>query len=286
MHSSLSVAALAALLPPPPLPLAPTQLPAELQDLPRAELPRHIAVIMDGNARWARCKQLSSSMDGHRAGVGALRTLVSSCAALDGVEELTVFALSTENWSRPTAEVAAILQLVETVLREDMDALLTHGVRLRFIGSLERLPRPLRSLLHAAAAREPARQRLLLSVALSYGGRSEMARATREICERVLAGEIETREVDEELLTAHLHGSAASVPSDPDLLIRTGGQHRLSKCVGPSPEPAPICRFLSAHGAVAVSSSTSWHTRSSSCSKISGLPLIRPRPRLLRPAPA
>ena len=243
MHSSLSsVAALAALLPPPPLPLAPAQLPAGLRDLPRAELPRHIAVIMDGNARWARCKQLSGSMDGHRAGVGALRTLVSNCAALDGVDELTVFALSTENWSRSTAEVAAILQLVETVLREDMDALLAHGVRLRFIGSLERLPRPLRSLLHAAAAREPARQRLLLSVALSYGGRSEMARATREICERVLAGEIETREVDEELLTAHLHGSAASVPSDPDLLIRTGGQHRLSKCVSPSPKPAPHCR--------------------------------------------
>jgi len=139
-----------------------------------------------------------------------------------------VYAFSIENWGRPPAETAALLALIEREVLAEAHRLLQLGVRLRFIGDLERLPASLQATLLKAADREPPEQRLLLCVALSYGGRQEIARAARRLAERVEAGEMRATDVDDDTFAAELRHPECSVPSDPDLLVRTGGQLRLS----------------------------------------------------------
>eukprot|EP00967_Tisochrysis_lutea_P076563 scaffold103637_cov32-Tisochrysis_lutea.AAC.1 len=161
---------------------------------------------MDGNGRWA-CSRGLPRVEGHRAGVQALRRLVRGCLELDGVDTLTVFAFSSENWDRPRAEVRALLVLIESTLLSEMDSLIASG---------------------AAANRRPEHKRLLLCVALSYGARQEIAHAARELASSVAAGELAPEDIDDGLFATHLHRASYSVPTDPDLVIRTGGHQRLS----------------------------------------------------------
>jgi undecaprenyl diphosphate synthase len=194
-----------------------------------ARLPEHLAVVMDGNSRWAH-RERRPRREGHWAGVDALRNLVDGLLELEHVTTLTVYAMSIENLlRRPPAEVAWLLELFDQVLSDEAERLRSLGVQLRFVGKLELLPEPLRArLLKAAAATPEGPQRLLLCIAISYGGREEVARTAQTIAARVAAGELAPEQVDEELFTATLHASERSVPSDPDLLIRTGGALRLS----------------------------------------------------------
>ena len=221
---------------PPPHPAA-----ASVAELPpRSLLPRHLAVIMDGNSRWAASRGLPTA-DGHAAGVVALRALVTECTAIDGVRELSVFAFSEENWRRPPAEVDALLALIEHVLVAEADALFERGVRLRFVGDLQRLPASLQRLLERMTARAPPpeAESLLLCVALSYGGRQELARAARELAERAVAGELAPNAIDEHALRRAILDSPQSAPSEPDLLIRTGAA---SQRATHAPCPAPGVR--------------------------------------------
>lgn len=235
MSSPLSVlvlgaAALAPSLVPPPSNTPPSPLPPALAALPSSTaLPGHLAVIMDGNHRWAQQQRLPTAL-GHERGVASLRTLISDCANLGGVRALTVYAFSSENWGRPPAEVDSLMGLIQRTLEAEADALAEGGVRLAFLGDLERLPPALGDLCRRLAARPAAaEQRLLLSIALSYGGRQSVAAAARSLAERVAAGALQPSEIDEAALASELsHQRVGAAAGDPDLLLRTGGQRRLS----------------------------------------------------------
>ena len=190
----------------------------------------HLAVIMDGNARWARQRSLPA-LAGHKAGVTALRTLVENAAAKHEVETLTVYAFSAENWGRPQVEVQALLSLIEFTLRAEASILAAKNVRLGFIGDLARLPDSLQTLcreLEARPIQSEADERLHFVMALSYGGRQQVAAAARHLCERVAAGELSADDVDEAMMATTLRSQHGGPPSDPDLILRTGGQQRLS----------------------------------------------------------
>jgi undecaprenyl diphosphate synthase len=190
-----------------------------------AAIPRHVALIPDGNSRWA-AQHDRSTREGHASGAEALRTLVSRCAATPGLETLTVYALSTENLGRGVDEVDWLTRLIASLVAAHSSALLASGVRLRFLGDLGLLPDRIRKQLERAAEREPEEQRLLLCVAIGYGGRREIASVARVLAERVQRGELCADEIDEELFSRTL--SVSSTLSDPDLLVRTGGEQRLS----------------------------------------------------------
>jgi undecaprenyl diphosphate synthase len=184
-----------------------------------AHVPRHVAIIMDGNGRWARARGLPR-VAGHRAGTENLRRILQ--AAVDyGIEILTVYAFSTENWSRPAHEVNALMRILESSIDSELEALLRNGVRVRHIGRAEGLPSRLVSKIHQAEELTQGNSRLTLCVALNYGGRAEIIDAIREIVSKGLTRE----EITEEALSQHLY--TAGLP-DPDLIIRTGGDVRLS----------------------------------------------------------
>ncbi|HET7586154.1 MAG TPA: isoprenyl transferase [Gemmatimonadaceae bacterium] len=187
------------------------------------DVPRHIAIIMDGNGRWARARHLPRPV-GHRSGMRAVREVIEG-AAEAGVEILSLFAFSQENWHRPPTEIHALMSLLEEYVEREGDELLERGVRVRLLGDLSRLrPAP------AAAAqrlveRTAANSRLLLNLFISYGSRAELVRAARALAAEVAAGRMRPEEIDEEALTAQLY--TAGCP-DPDLLIRTSGEQRIS----------------------------------------------------------
>jgi undecaprenyl diphosphate synthase len=185
--------------------------------------PRHVAIIMDGNGRWARQRGLPRTA-GHRAGVKSVRAVVEESVRL-GVRVLTLFAFSSENWRRPAGEVSVLLQLFVSTLRGEVKRLNESGVQLRVVG--ERLAFPQKLQAHIAEAEERTRgnQALILQIAANYGGRWDIARAARRIAAAVAAGELAPQDVDEAALAARL--SFADLP-DPDLFIRTGGEQRLS----------------------------------------------------------
>jgi undecaprenyl diphosphate synthase len=186
-------------------------------------VPRHIAIIMDGNGRWARRRGLPR-VAGHRAGAGALREVVRACGDL-GVKYLSLFAFSTENWRRPRAEVSALMRLLSEYLRREVDELNANGVALRAIGATADLPPGARRNLERAIERTRGNGGLCLILALNYGSRREIAGAARELCRLSAAGEIDWRAVDEAAVERHLYTSG--IP-DPDLLIRPSGEMRLS----------------------------------------------------------
>ena len=202
---------------------------ASLDALPSDSLPAHLAVVMDGNARWARRHRLPR-VAGHEAGVGSLRTLISNCASLTKLQTLTVYAFSAENWGRPADEVSALMGLIEATLEAEAEELHANGVRLAFIGEIDRLPNGLRALAERLEGREAplGGTRLLMCVALSYGGRQSLARATRALAERVRSGDLEPEAIGEAELAEELRRSGGGPPSDPDMVLRTGGQQRLS----------------------------------------------------------
>ncbi|MFO7982927.1 MAG: isoprenyl transferase [Desulfuromonadales bacterium] len=187
------------------------------------KIPRHLAVIMDGNGRWAERLQLPR-ISGHRRGVEIVREIVQECRQL-GVEYLTLFAFSSENWRRPQAEVQALMKLLTTFLSTEIQNLCTNGVRLKVIGDRSRLPESVNQVLDDAIDEAKNASGMELILALSYGARDEQIRAVRTLAEQVAAGELTPGQIDEDLLARSL--DTATVP-DPDLLIRTSGEMRLS----------------------------------------------------------
>ena len=186
-------------------------------------VPRHIAVIMDGNGRWAAARALPRPA-GHRMGVRAVKQIVENCTRR-GVEVLTLFAFSSENWKRPKEEVSMLMSRFLQALDDEVAELHENGIRLCFVGNLEQLSPQLRQRMDAAAALTAGNSRMRLIIAIAYGGRWDLASAARRLAERCLAGELRADEIDEERLSGQL--ALAGVP-DPDLLIRTGGEQRIS----------------------------------------------------------
>ncbi len=187
------------------------------------KLPRHVAIIMDGNGRWARRRGLPRN-EGHLAGAESARTMARCCAEV-GIPYLTLYAFSTENWTRPRAEVRFLMSQLRKFLRERREEFVQNGIRLRAIGAVEELPAAVQRELRATEEATRACTEATLVVALNYGGRREIAEAARRIARKAAAGEIDPEEVDEQLFAAHLY--TADLP-DPDLLIRTGGEMRVS----------------------------------------------------------
>ncbi|MBO8141024.1 MAG: isoprenyl transferase [Firmicutes bacterium] len=194
-----------------------------LAAIDRKRLPVHVAIIMDGNGRWATRRSLPR-VEGHRAGVSALRAAVEACGDL-GIRYLTVYAFSTENWERPEEEVGFLMDLLLDVIDRELPRLTEHGVRLRIIGDPDRLPAAVRRKLEDAVKLRPDEERMTLCIALNYGGRSEIARAARLLARDVLQGRLRPEEIGESTFASYLY--TAGLP-DPDLIIRTGGEHRVS----------------------------------------------------------
>jgi undecaprenyl diphosphate synthase len=186
-------------------------------------VPSHIAIIMDGNNRWARQRGLSGAA-GHRAGVEAIRNVLSACNE-QGVKVLTLFAFSSENWGRPRAEVRTLLALFTRYLRNETRKLHADGVRLRFIGERSRFGKRLQNLMQEAETLTGGNAETTLVIAADYGGQWDIARAARRLAERVSRGEISSTDISPELLDGEI--SLADLPR-PDLCIRTGGDHRIS----------------------------------------------------------
>lgn len=186
-------------------------------------IPRHIAVIMDGNRRWARGRRLPT-IEGHRRGVIALRDLVRGCHDL-GIGIVTVYAFSTENWKREALEVSLLLELLVHFATSEEAELRRTGVRVHAIGRIHRLPEHQRRVLADLEAKTAANDKLRLNIAINYSARAEMTDAARSIAADVRAGKLDPDDVDEALVNARLYTS--DLP-DPDILIRTGGEQRLS----------------------------------------------------------
>ena len=196
------------------------RLPAELDP---ALLPRHIAVIMDGNGRWARQRNLPRVM-GHRAGVESLKGLLRLCGEW-GIGALTAYAFSTENWARPEEEVGFLMALFERVLAREIEALEREQVRIRFLGDLEQLPPRLQDQIDDAMARTAANSGIRFNVCTNYGGRRELVRAARQLASLAAEGRLDPASIDEERFAGELHTAGEA---DPDLLIRTSGERRIS----------------------------------------------------------
>ncbi|HIP40774.1 MAG TPA: isoprenyl transferase [Desulfocapsa sulfexigens] len=193
------------------------------QSIDPKHLPRHVAIIMDGNGRWAK-QQNKPRLYGHKVGVDSVQAIVE-CAAEWGVEVLTLYAFSTENWKRPADEVGGLMGLLKNYLQKELSRMLKNNIRLTCIGDVEKLPKDVHKVLKNTISDTSKNDKLTLNLALSYGGRSEMIRAVRMIAAEVKSGDIKTDDIDEKLIDSHLY--TAGLP-DPDLLIRTGGEARLS----------------------------------------------------------
>lgn len=188
-----------------------------------ASAPRHIAIIMDGNGRWAKSRAMPRHV-GHHAGVKSVRATVEACAKL-GVEALTLFAFSSENWKRPKDEVSRLMQLFLEALDREIALLHKNGIRVRFIGKLQELNDALRERMRSAEALTAGNERMTLVIAVAYGGRWDIAQAARRVAEECVAGRLDPAKVDEASLARHL--ALADLPA-PDLFIRTGGDRRIS----------------------------------------------------------
>lgn len=186
-------------------------------------LPRHVAIIMDGNGRWAKRRALPREM-GHRAGVETMRAVIRESGRL-GIQALTLYAFSTENWSRPKEEVGALMALMLDCFRREVDELDKMGVRLHVIGDIKGLPDAQRAEATNAMARTRGNQGLRLNLALNYGGRDEIARAVRSIARDAKRGDLDPEIIDEALILSRL--DTAGQP-DVDLVIRTSGEMRMS----------------------------------------------------------
>ena len=190
---------------------------------PAVPPPTHVAVIMDGNGRWAKARGLPRVF-GHRAGADAVREVVIGCREL-GVGYLTLYAFSSENWKRPASEVGDLMELLRLYIRRELDELDRNGVRIRIIGDRSRLPADIVELVERAETVTAGNRELNLIVALNYGSHNEILQACRRIAEQVKAGGLQPEQIDEALFRRYL--LTADIP-DPDLLIRTSGEQRLS----------------------------------------------------------
>ena len=195
-----------------------------LPDLDSARVPRHVAIIMDGNGRWAQARGLER-VEGHEEGAVSVREIVRACRSA-GVKALTLYSFSTENWRRPFSEVTALMALLERYIVGERQEILENAIRFRAIGQLDRLPPNVREPLDELSdISNTGQTEMELCLALSYGGRAELVEAARSIAERVRAGEIDPDQIDESMLAGSMY--APDLP-EPDLLIRTSGEMRLS----------------------------------------------------------
>ncbi|MBX3101998.1 MAG: isoprenyl transferase [Bacteroidetes bacterium] len=188
-----------------------------------ARIPRHIAIIMDGNGRWAK-QRGSIRIFGHKSALKSVREAVEGCVEV-GVRYLTLYTFSTENWRRPRAEVNALMQLLVSSLRKEIQTLSDNGVQLQVIGDMEALPARCKKELQEAQDTTAQNTQLVLTLALSYGSRLDITRAMQEIARQVAAGTLQPEQIDEQVIARHL--STADMP-DPELLIRTSGEYRIS----------------------------------------------------------
>lgn len=193
------------------------------QPVPSVKQARHVGIIMDGNGRWATRRGMPRSM-GHRAGVEALRRVIEAAPEL-GIEVLTVFAFSTENWKRPKPEVDFIMNLLVEYCRREVDNLNRNGVRLGALGRIDEMPEPQRSEIYRALELTKGNDRLVVNLAVNYGGRAELVDAFKAMAAKLQAGELDPSAIDEALLGEHLY--TKGLP-DIDLVIRTAGEMRLS----------------------------------------------------------
>ncbi len=192
-------------------------------DIDPARLPQHVAIIMDGNGRWAEQRGLSR-LHGHRVGKDSVRAVVESARKL-GIRYLSLFAFSTENWNRPPKEVEALMQLLRRYLASELDKMMKHEIRLIAVGSLRRLPPAVREALRAAVASTRNNTGMTVVLAISYGGRDEITDAVRRLARKVKKGAIEPDAITQDVFRRHL--ATKDIP-DPDLLVRTSGEMRVS----------------------------------------------------------
>lgn len=192
-------------------------------DLDEAKIPAHVAIIMDGNGRWAK-KRILNRVKGHERGMEVVRTIVRTSRNI-GVSYLTLFAFSTENWQRPRLEVSALMSLLKKFLVSERDELHDNNVRLNMIGQKERLPGDVKKLLDETMSMTGKNTGMVLNLAISYGSRDEILQMVRHVSKGVNDGDIKLDEINHELVSDHLY--TAGMP-DPDLLIRTSGEMRIS----------------------------------------------------------
>lgn len=188
-----------------------------------SNLPKHIGLIMDGNGRWAKGKGLPR-VAGHNEGVNSVQEIVEACGEL-GIEVLTIYTFSEENWKRPSWEVATLMQLLVTTINKQIERLVRQNVRIRTLGKLDKLPEIAQRAMRSAIKRTQSNTGLILNVALSYGGRQEITEAVRELAQQAKDGLIHPDNIDSESISQLLE--TAGQP-DPDLIVRTGGEHRIS----------------------------------------------------------
>lgn len=201
-------------------------MPQEVSELVNQSLPGHVAIIMDGNGRWAQA-QGKPRVIGHKAGVKAVRRAVSTARQL-GIRSLTLFAFSSENWRRPDAEVSLLMELFFTVLRREIKLLDQNGVRLNIIGDTSRFSERLQKQIRDAEAKTAGNSELILNVAANYGGRWDILQAANQLAQKLSSGEIDSSQFTEEALSQHL---CMQNQGEVDLMIRTGGDYRISNFV-------------------------------------------------------
>ncbi len=194
-----------------------------MERIEKTKLPQHIAIIMDGNGRWSKVNSVSR-IEGHRKGAESVRDIVKTCREI-GIRYLTLYAFSVENWLRPTKEVRALMGLLEKFLRSELREMEDSGIRLMTIGDIEALPEKVKKLLQKTIEKTSNNNGMVLNLALSYGGRDEIVGAVEKILEDIDAGKIGPADITKETFSDYLHTS--DIP-DPDLLIRTSGEYRIS----------------------------------------------------------
>jgi undecaprenyl diphosphate synthase len=192
-------------------------------NLDPAKLPRHVAIIMDGNGRWAQ-KRMLNRVKGHEKGVEAVRNVVRTCRELN-IDVLTLYAFSTENWQRPQREIKALMALLKTFLKKELPELQSQQIRLGVIGQSHRLPQDVQQTLQEVMTATAHNDKMLLNLALSYGGRTEITEMVQTIAGKAADGTVKVADIDSSLVANHLY--TRGIP-DPDLLIRTSGEMRLS----------------------------------------------------------
>ncbi len=194
-----------------------------MTDIDLNKLPRHIAIIMDGNGRWAQNHTLGRIM-GHQKGVEAVQRTVRLCREI-GIKYLTLYAFSVENWSRPDQEIKALMKILREYLRSELDEMLRNGIRLATIGDIDSLQEPVRNLLQETMERTAENKEMVLNLALSYGGQNEILQAVRRILKDAKEGRFDADALSKASFASYLY--TAGMP-DPDLLIRTSGEYRIS----------------------------------------------------------
>ena len=195
----------------------------DLPALDTAKLPAHVAIIMDGNGRWAK-KRYLNRISGHKKGTEAVRTIVRTSREI-GISILSLYAFSTENWQRPQKEVTALMTLLKNFLQSELKEMMNNNIRLTSIGQIERLPKDVKMALHKAMTATRENNGMVLNLALSYGGRSEIVKMVRKIAGKTKDGLIDPDSITPELISEHLY--TYGMP-DPDLLVRTSGEMRIS----------------------------------------------------------